>query len=328
MTDYVFNPANLALADGTALANGAVSGGAAGWQHTWVTSSGGTVTAQSGAIEFSGNAGTARADATFTAATTWGEEILFDCRALPTGAANRFYELLTATATILRLEMNTSGTVVLLNSSNASVWTSGALTTGEFRMFVGVTMDDADGDTNGEILVNLYTTNPRTSTTPDFTFTSAAFSTGSNTTATRSRKGRLSSTAGSTALIRVLYAQGRDTNDDPIGPIVSAPTLVGDPVHTFNRVIDFTSAVAGATSLSFVSQTAGPSVGTVTVTGMKASYVENTLREDDVTLNFSAIGPGGSLAIAVTIEPEPGPITEVEVIRRVGTLVMIGGVIK
>lgn len=328
MTDYVFNPANLALSDGTTLANGAVSGGAAGWQHTWVTSTGGTVTAQAGAIEFSGNPGVARADATMAAATVWGEEILYDVRALPTGAANRIYELLTATATILRLEMNTSGTITLLNSANTAVWSSGALTTGEFRMFVGVTMDDADGDTNGAVLVNIYTTNPRTSTTPDFTFTNAAFSTGSNVTATRSRKGRLSSTASSTALIRVLYAQGRDTNDDPIGPIVSAPTLVGTPTETFRRVIDFAAAVAGATSIAFVSQSAGPSVGTVTIDGMKASYVEDSLRDVDVVLNFNAVGPGGTLAVPVTIPPEPGPEVEVEVIKRVGTLVMIGGVIK
>jgi hypothetical protein len=226
MTQWIFNPELLGLANGTALSNSQVTDAAGGWQLTAVLSSGGTITAQDDELVHVGNAGTARLDGTITVPAGGGMGFAWLARiiAWPTGSANRLIELRHSTNFGLRVEQNTNGTIVLLNAANSAIWTSPSAIPVGTEVRIQVTVDPATS-TTGSVALKLYVTNPRSSTTPDsgMSYTSSTFDAGT-TDLTIIRFGRVSSTAGSTATVRTIWAIAQDSTAD-IAPLAGPPTL-------------------------------------------------------------------------------------------------------
>lgn len=259
MTLYTHNPSSLGLTNGSTLTNGAVTGVAAGWQQTAATSSGGSITYQSGTWQCIGNSGAARLDGTVAEASEFGIEVLFSVDALPTGSANRGIELLNAASFALRFEQNTNGTWMLLNSANTSVWTSNNVGTGLVRFFIGVT-PNTDTPASGSVVVYIYKTDALTSTTPDDSYTSTSFNAGASPIV-RSRIGRISSANGSTASLRVVNVQANDASATPIGPLPSntLPTAIVSSSGPFYRYDALGSLNGSAASLNWsISHASGP----------------------------------------------------------------------
>lgn len=244
MTTWTHNPSLLSLSNGTALSNGATTDSAAGWVLTCNISAGtGTVTFQDGEWLHTGNPGVARLDGSITVASGGGMGISYLCKmpSWPTSVANRLIELRHASNFGLRLEQNTTGTIVLLNAANTAVWTSSSAITANTEVRLQVTVDPATS-TTGVVGVKIYTTNPRSSTTPDMSYSSSAFDAGT-TDLSIIRLGRISSTVGSTGTVRTIWAIAQDSTAD-IAPLAGPPTLAY--TSAVKQVVDARTSASGS----------------------------------------------------------------------------------
>lgn len=223
------NPALItSLTLGDAIANGGTTPIEAGVTQTATTSAGGTITWQGDRYRFSAGAGVARLDETLGSFGYVTVEDLWNLVSAPTGSANRMYEFRHASNFAARIEMNTTRTLVVFNAANTAIWTSAAIPLGEFRVRITLNPDET-AEANGDLTFNIFTSNPRSGTTPDQTFSTTASDFDPNALTTV-RRGRLSSTAGSGAVLEYIWSQSQDTLS-AIGPLAGPPAIdvvVGD----------------------------------------------------------------------------------------------------
>lgn len=245
------------LTAGDAIANGGTTPAAAGVTWTVATSAGGTVTWQTDRWRCVGNAGVARFDEAVAANAATVDD-LWNIPSWPTGSANRLYEIRHASNYMCRIEQNTNGTLVVLNATNAAVWTSAAVPTGLVRIAITV---DPDTSTTGAFSIDIFTTDPETSTTPDQSWDSTTMNLGTAAVAAI-RRGRISSTAASAATAEILYGQTDDTGATigPLAPDVDPPSISA-PDETEPWVADFRSSgtAGGGGDLSWsIAHVSGP----------------------------------------------------------------------
>lgn len=250
MTRSTHNPAVLALANGTALANGASTGGAAGAVLVAVTSSGGAITYQDGTWQSVGNPGAARLDHTPPSTPTiLLVEALFDLVATPTGANNRLIEVMTSAGFACRVDWQTDGRIRLYNAANTSIHTStnpiAAGTRCRVMLGVGLSTGSGTGNADGDLILGYYTAESGTSDTPVQTVFSSATALASTGTISTVRLNRITSTAASTATVRLVNMQSETGDLTPIGALdfSSPPTaVVTQPV---DGIVDARDSVAG-----------------------------------------------------------------------------------
>lgn len=226
MTTWVHNPALLSHANGYTLGNTATTDAAAGTVLTCALSTGGTVKYQSSTWEHIGAAGAARLDMSVGTSSTILVEYLVDLVTLPTGTDSRLIEIRHASNYLARVVWRPSGEIRLASAANATLWTSASTYSSGTRVRIMVGADPGTTTSNGRLIIGVYSGSSGLSTTPDETVYDSSAVNAGTADITAVRFGRVNSDAGSTATVRTVNIQAKDTGLTPIGPLLEDPELV------------------------------------------------------------------------------------------------------
>jgi hypothetical protein len=312
MPRTTFNAANITtLTSGQSIGNGSTTPSEAGSTQTIALSTGGTVTFQGDRLRCTGNAGVARLDEAISSFGFVTVDDLWNIPSAPVTGDNRIYEFRHATNYACRVEQNTNRTLVVLNAANTAIWTSAAIPLGEVRLRITLNPDET-AEANGDFQIDIFTTSPRSSTTPDQTWSTTASDFDANAL-TAVRRGRISSTASTSAVIEPIYFQTEDTLS-AIGPLAGAPTiaLLSDGPY-WGHDVRTTSSPGGAATFSIV-HTSGPN----NLSGVKEPIDGWFFIPQDTsvsTYTITATGPGGSDTEVVTV-PAAAVTTATGIRRR------------
>lgn len=317
MTTYTNDPSALALADGTAATTGN-TGGAAGRAADAITLSGtGGVTVETdrGPRVYRANGNTssvARWDWTLTSPRA-AVEAEFYGAAAPTGASNRVVALHNGTTYVATVEHLTDGKLRVFNFAGTSLFTTTGTvpTTAGWRVYLGAEIGTGTGD--GEIHFALYTASDGHGTSPAETFDSSTANAGT-TNITQARYGVITTAAAATYDFR--YLRMSDSAYTAIGPLETTPPTVAYTIGQTTKVDFSASTGSGTLTLTSVTQASGPTVGTITIVGLVASFTEPVDRSASVVLNYTLTDSGGSASGQVVVPPQ---------VRRTGDLILVAG---
>jgi len=316
VTTYTNNPNLLSLADGTAATTGN-TGGAAGRAADAITLSGtGTITCETdrGPRVWRTNGNTtsvARWDWTLTSPRA-AVEAEFYGAAAPTGASNRVVALHNGTTYVATVEHLTDGKLRVFNFAGASLFTTTAAvpTAAGWRVYLGAEI--GTGTADGEIHFALYTASDGHSTTAAETFDSSVANVGT-ANITQARYGVITTAASAAYDFR--YLRMSDSAYGAIGPLDASPPTVAYTIGQTTKV-DFTGSTGTGTLTLTATQASGPTVGTITIAGLVASFTEPVNRSAAVVLNYTVTDSGGSASGQVVVPPQ---------VRRSGDLLLVGG---
>lgn len=252
MTYYVNIPSELGYADNTA-ATDTNTGGVAGNSLGTVTiAGGGSITYQAGRWRFRRGASvaTTRFLMNLEASPRYSVDFTYDL-VDPISVESRLLMLMTGNTSTYaaHVVLTVAGNIRIFNSANQQVYQSPALPFGRFRVNIAVEYSESGG-TDGKIRCYIYAGANVQGTTPDYTFSSDAMTTGS-ALITNLRIGHANSLDGGHD-IYLVNLQADSTTIAALAPLVAGAPVAQVTTSTESYVlIDARTSVSGGGSLSY-----------------------------------------------------------------------------